>query len=258
MNTQASIESLVDGYFRWLRDKTKLNVSEKWAEITTPFLDRHNDYIQIYISAINGGKGLLLTDDGETLDDLAACGCNVTKGRRAALLATTLRSFGVKNVDGILQIEANATNFSLKKHNFIQTILAVNDLFFTSKTNVESFFTEDVAMWLDNSGVRYSSNIELIGKSTFSHHFDFVIPKSHKAPERIVKAINNPDKGAAQNLAFAWMDIKDIRANDARMYAVLNDTIKQIPSGVLDALRSYDVIPISWGERQENVDVLAA
>ena len=62
------IQKLLDQYLVWLRDKTALRQVEGWIEITTPYLDRHNDYLQIYVKRQNGG--FILTDDGYTIDDL--------------------------------------------------------------------------------------------------------------------------------------------------------------------------------------------
>lgn len=36
---------LVDNYCTWLREKTQLKEKAAAVEITTPFLDLHNDYI---------------------------------------------------------------------------------------------------------------------------------------------------------------------------------------------------------------------
>lgn len=60
--------------------------------------------------------------------------------------------------------------------------------------------------------------------SGFTHHFDFVIPKSPSQPERIIKAINHPNKDAATSLLFSWTDTKETRPARSAMYAILNDT----------------------------------
>ena len=49
------IQKHIDDYVRWLRDKTTLREIKEWVEITTPYLDRHNDYIQIYAKRNDGG-----------------------------------------------------------------------------------------------------------------------------------------------------------------------------------------------------------
>ena len=45
------IRSSLEKYAAWVRDKTQLrDVGNDYVEITTPYLDRHNDYLQIYRS----------------------------------------------------------------------------------------------------------------------------------------------------------------------------------------------------------------
>ena len=37
---------LLNQYWKWLKEKTTLRQINDWYEITTPYLDRHNDYLQ--------------------------------------------------------------------------------------------------------------------------------------------------------------------------------------------------------------------
>ena len=61
MTMSAEIEKLLDDYRLWLKNKTLLrDIDESWVEITTPYLDRHNDALQIYACRQNGG--FVLTD----------------------------------------------------------------------------------------------------------------------------------------------------------------------------------------------------
>ena len=120
------IRSLLDQYTKWLRDKTSLRQISDWIEISTPYLDRHNDCLQIYAKRQNGGY--LLTDDGYIIEDLQQSGCKLDTGKRQALLMT-LNGFGVRLNDGRLEIQASPDNFAVRKHNLVQAMLAVNDLF---------------------------------------------------------------------------------------------------------------------------------
>ena len=120
------IRSLLDQYTKWLRDKTSLRQISDWIEITTPYLDRHNDCLQIYAKRQNGGY--LLTDDGYIIEDLQQSGCKLDTGKKQALLMT-LNGFGVRLNDGRLEIQASPDNFAVRKHNLVQVMLAVNDLF---------------------------------------------------------------------------------------------------------------------------------
>ena len=49
MTTAQEIEKLLNDYRAWLKEKTTLReINSEWVEITTPYLDRHNDALQIY------------------------------------------------------------------------------------------------------------------------------------------------------------------------------------------------------------------
>ena len=250
------IQRLMDAYHSWLKEKSVLRQIDQWVEITTPYLDRHNDYIQIYAKRANGG--FVLTDDGYTIDDLEQSGCRLESRKRQDLLKMTLNGFGVKMDGKALQVQASPDNFALRKHNLVQAMLAVNDMFYLAVPMIASLFYEDVVAWLDVHDVRYTPKVKFTGKSGYDHLFDFVIPKSRQQPERIVQAINRPSKDTAQAVAFSWIDTKEVRSRDSRAYALLNDSDQAVSSTVLDALKSYDVQPVPWSQREQVRAVLAA
>ena len=251
------IQALLDRYWEWLRDKTTLRQVNGWVEITTPYLDRHNDRLQIY--AIRRDGGYLLADGGYVLDDLEQAGCRIDGGRREALLAMTLNGFGVRRAENQLQVNATKSNFALRKHNLLQAMLAVNDMFYVAQPAVANLFYEDVVEWLDASNVRYTPNVKFTGDSGYDHLFPFVIPKSNAQPERILRPINRPNRERAQAMAFAWIDTRDVRPSESRAYAILNDSdAGSVSAAVLDAMRSYEVNPILWSEREKSLPELAA
>ncbi len=253
----AEIEKLLSDYRTWLKDKTTLReLDADWVEITTPYLDRHNDALQIYARHENGGY--LLSDDSYIIHDLEASGCSLSTEKRQDLLRMTLNGFGVKLNDEALQIRATAETFPLRKHNLIQAMLAVNDLFFLAKPVVESLFYEDVIEWLDINDIRYTPKVKFTGISGFDHLFDFVVPKSRKQPERIVQAINRPTRDNAEAFIYAWSDTREVRPPESKAYAVLNDVEQTISGGVLDAFRNYQIEPVPWSHRAEVVTELAA
>ena len=252
----AEIEQLTEKYLDWLRDEIKFRQRGQTVEVTAPFLDRHNDYIQFY--AKRDKNGLLLTDDGYTISDLEMSGCNLDTPKRQALLKTTLNGFGVSLVDGELRVKATAGDYARKKHRLLQAMLAVNDLFYLASSSVRSLYHEDVVAWLDDAEIRYTPRVKLSGKTGYDHHYDFVIPKSAFHPERVLLSINNPDRASAERTVFAWEDTKDARRGDSRAYAILNDTQSVLSPSVLDALRNYDVRPVLWSARESVREELAA
>lgn len=251
------IHDLIDRYLSWLKDKTIISSApNEWTEITTPFLDRHNDYIQIYVKRKNGD--FVLTDDGYTIDDLQQSGCNLESSKRQDLLKMTLAGFGVSNKSGSLEVMATYESFPQKKHSLLQAMLAVNDLFYLATPVIASLFFEDVVSWLEQNDIRHTPRVKFTGKSGYDNLFDFVIPKSRRQPERVIQTITRPSREAAESLAFKWIDIRDVRSPDAKAFAFLNDQEKSVPYGVAEALKNYEVTPVPWSERESVREELVA
>ena len=103
------IRGLLDQYAQWVRDKSVLReVNDQYVEITTPYLDRHNDYTQIYVRRDNGA--FLLTDGGETIQDLRASGCDLETSNvfntipgGSAMFAAPVSTNGTAFESGVLQ-----------------------------------------------------------------------------------------------------------------------------------------------------------
>lgn len=251
-----STANLIDRYYDWLKSKTAWRDINGWVEITTPYLDRHNDYIQIYLR--QAGNDYVLTDDGATLSDLVQSGCALDTPRRKALLQSTLNGFGVHLNGEAIEVKATQETFALRKHNLLQAILAVSDLFYVARPNVESFFFEDVALWMDDNDIRYTQKVKFSGRTGYDHMFDFVVPKSRQQPERILRVINNPNKDYAQAAVLAWLDTKEVRPADSTAFAILNDKDRTVSEGVLEALTNYSITSMPWSRRDEFRERLAA
>lgn len=250
------IETLVAEYSRWLREQFTCREIGEWTEITTPFLDRHNDYLQVY--ARRSGDGFELTDDGYVIADLAMSGCELDTAHRSALLAETLSGFAVTRDGEALVVRASAASFAQRKHDLIQAMLSVGDLFCLAQPMVKSLFMEDVRQWLDLRDVRNASGVVRVGRSGFNHRFHFLVPKSRREPERYVQTFARPDKQGATGFIFSWMDTDATRPADSRAYVLLNDTESRVPPDVVSALSSYGIRGIGWTERDQIADELAA
>lgn len=247
-------QRLIDQYAAWVKDKTALRRVGDSVQITTPFLDRHNDHIQIYLNRTD--EEIVLTDDAYTLHDLEDSGVELTQ-HRLEMLKEVLQGFGVQREGDALITRSSSDTFAQRKHNLVQAVLAVNDLFYTSQANVISLFTEDVADWLDKIEARYSPNVKLTGRSGLDHRFDFLVAKSPRAPERLVQAINTPSRANAQKVAFQWVDVREFRA-DTKAFAVINDEAESLRPQVVEALRAYEITPVPWTQRDRVTDLLAA
>lgn len=247
---------LVDVYANWLKERVKLKTIGDVCELTTPFVDRHNDYLQIYVKATP--SGMLLTDDGYTVRDLEMSGFEFNTERRRNELKTILNGFGVKLLGDRLEVETRSDNFPQKKHNLLQAMLAINDLFVLAPPKVASFFKEDVERFLALHDIRFTKDVNFVGKSGYNHHFDFVIPPSRKEPERVLRTINSPTKNNVSAMIFSWDDARKVRSENSVAIAVLNDQDKEITSDTIHALKAYDIDAMAWGSRDKYIEKLAA
>ncbi len=252
--TRIECENLISDYLRWLKEGLHVSEFESSCRIATPFLDRHNDEIEIYVEKHNGN--LLLTDDGYTISDLVASGMTFSTEKRKAHLDTILNGFGVRREGDELQVHATAQDFPQKKHTLLQAMLAVNDMFVMAEEHVLSLFKEDVAQFLELNRIPVFPEFKLSGRSGFDHKFDFGLPKTQRKPQRVVQAINNLTKDQALSFAFAVADVRVIRAEPLQALTFLNDVEYPPNEDNLAAMKAYDIEPLFWSRRQDSLRVL--
>ncbi|WP_431090105.1 DUF1829 domain-containing protein [Paenibacillus sp. 8b26] len=251
-------DQLKDSYFGWLKENISFKDIDNAIEITTPLMDRHNDYLQLYV--VPNGDKLCLTDDGYIINDLLLSGCDLhTSKKRKELLQTILNSYGVKRSDkDELYVESTIDTFPQRKHMLVQAMLTVNDMFMTTRMNVQSIFLEDVEDFFIKHDIRYTDNVIFTGKSGFTQKFDFVIPRSRSKGERLIQTINSPIKSKAESVLFSWEDIKNNRKADSQLLTFINDSEKKIPAEVLGAFNQYEVKVILWSKKEQYLDELIA
>lgn len=251
------IENMIDNYINWLKEKISIDKIGDYYEIITPFVDRNNDSISIYATKTDNDK-ILLTDGGEIINDLIICGIDITQNRKN-IISNILSRFGITlTEDYELVVTADKNNFPIKKHLLIQAILAVNDLFLTSREQVTNIFFEEIGIFLEEIGVRAFENFSLMGKSGFTHNFDYAIPKSDKYPERLLKGINRPNKDNVFSVIFSWNDVAVTRASDSKLLVFLNDSENDVSPDLIKAFLEYEITPINWSERYKYRELLCA
>lgn len=246
---------LIESYLGWLRSELEAQVLGNSVRLTTPFLDRHNDHLEIYVD--RSGDELTISDDGYILSDLAASGVELDTDARKELLQTTLNGFGVQLVEGELVVTASPDRLGQQVHMLLQGMLAVNDMYVLAKARVARMFWQDVAKFFDENSVRYSRSLFVAGKSGYQHHVDFVIPKSAQQPERLVQTLTTPTKANVEKLIFVMGEVSEARG-PAQSIAFINDAEASPSKSHLQALRSYKILPIVWGDRQTHVKLLAS
>lgn len=254
MLTQA--EHFTKVYLDWLSDKFIATDVGEYIRIDAPFLDRHNDFVTLYVKPENGGY--FLTDDGFTINDLLMTGCDISTPKRKSILNGIVSGFGVNlTSDNELTVIANTHNFALKKHMLIQAMLSVNDMFMMTQSQVASIFIEDIALFLDENEIRFSESIHMPGTSGLSHKVDFLIPPSKKAPERLITGINSPSKTTVGSSLFAWNDIRPLRPSITKLYIFYNDA-KKVNNDLLVAIKNCEATPIPWSKKYDFIEELSA
>lgn len=251
-------DQLTRSYLSWLRHGVSaIRLDEHISELTTPFLDRHNDHLQVYAERL-GPDQFRLTDDGYIISELKSSGVERRGERRRALFQDLLSGYGVELVDSELRVEANSSNLGQCVHNLIQAMLSLDDMFVLAQPQIQNLFLEDVTRFLDEAEIRYSPRAKFAGKSGLDHLVDFVIPKSKEAPERIVQVINSVRRDRVESLLFAANDMRAARGIEVSYFVLVNDSRREVPPDILNAFAAYDVLVQPWSRRAEVVHALAA
>lgn len=249
---------LVNSYVDWIKKGISLReVGDGWHEVITPFLNHRNDMIEIYLRKESNGS-VLISDAGVTLSELKLSGIDIDRsGKRTKELEVILRSFGIsKTKNNELTAKATTKNFPQIKHRVIQAILSIDDLFVLSKPKIESFFIEDVMTFFELRDVIFVRDTTFIGKSGFSHKFDFTLPKIKQRKEFAIKAINTPRKDRIESVMWMLEDTRLVRP-DTEGLLILNDE-REISSEIRRALGEYNITYFEWSKREDNIPKLVA
>lgn len=249
---ELDIPKLISSYRSWQDERTNVTNHGRWYEISTPFINRNNDYLHIYAQGREDGT-ILLSDDGQTIADLEMSGCDLNTEKRQSLLYGVLSSFAVQRNGNALITVATANNFPVRKHNLVQAMLAVDDLFYLSQPTIRNLFVEDVGNWLHEKDVRFLRNFKTTGRSGFSYLYDFAIPRSRNKPDRLISTVSVPDKLTAQKLIAQRVDTAVELQKDTQYFAIINETSKTASPSFLKALESVEMYPIRWRRREEGL-----
>ena len=257
----ASIESLVEDYHRWVRDNTILKkVDSDWAKIVTPWVNVHNDCLEVYVREEKGQ--ILLSDAGSVIQELEFMGINWNSGARNEAIRRTLHAFGASFGDGAaIEVRADRSNFPQKKVDLLQAMVAVGEFANVSTKQVGKMFADDVHDWLIASRVRYTEKVQLRGQSGFMHPFLGAIAPNRETsqPERMLLSLNSVKRDQVGGLIWSWQDVIRERRADAKLYVFLQDEGKgESLANVETAFKAYDIVPVRWSEREKSREALVA
>ena len=126
----------IDNYLKWLKSNMfEEELDNGVIEITTPFLDKNNDYTQIYVNRKNENR-FIISDYGYIMAELNMVGVDINSPKRKEIIQTILNRFGVKLVNDVITIECSFRDYPKAKHNILQAMLAIDDIFYLSRLTV--------------------------------------------------------------------------------------------------------------------------
>ena len=115
----------MDDYFAWLKSEITFDKIGEYYEITAPYLDNANDYIQLYVKQVD--NEIFFTDDSATLQKLKMQGFKMTTSRKE-YLQSILMQYGVTLEGNELIAHVPINGFAQKKYLFIQAMLRIEDM----------------------------------------------------------------------------------------------------------------------------------
>jgi len=248
------LDSVLDDYFRFLKDKTIVTESEgtDWVEISTPFTGLFNDTLDVF--AKREGNQILLSDDGVTLKNLELSGLSVTRSpKRKVLFDRILANHGISHENEELIARTDVAHFAQSKLDMITAMSEVNDLHYLAKHTVASVFLEDVREYLDDQDIIYTPQFISRGISGLEFTFDFQV--AYRAKEIVIQAFSALTLNNLPQFLFKWDDVKAIREKQTGKaltgLAVINDEEHEVKHEYLEALNNKGAHYILWSKRHE-------
>jgi hypothetical protein len=250
------MEELVNSYVEWIRKGISLReLSNGWHEVVTPFLNHKNDMIELYLKK-QENEQITISDGGNTINELTLSGVDIDRSKkRMEELNIILRSFGISRTEkNELLTNTDTKKFPETKHRLIQAILCIDDMFMLSSPKVESFFIEDVTTFFELNDIIFVKDTSFIGKSGFSHKFDFTLPKIKQRKEVAIKAINSPRRDKISSAIWMIEDTRLVRPETEGLI-IINDE-NDIPNDIHQALKKYNIPYFAWSSRVDNIERL--
>ena len=128
-------DDFIGKYLDWIKNNSTQTMIGEYSEISTPFVDAHNDQIRFYIMKSKGGY--ILTDDGYVINDLEMCGCDVKSPKRKQMMMQIAEAIGVTIKSNCIIVEASEHDIARKQHIMIQAMLKITDMFLTTSSRVK-------------------------------------------------------------------------------------------------------------------------
>jgi len=244
------IQKMINDYAEWLEKEISTAVFGEYIELTTPYLDRFNDYMQIYVRQNVDGT-ITMTDDGYIIGNLLSSGMSFKKGsNRQKMLDRIAMNYNVSIVGEEIMTTATANDFPQKKHMMVQAMLAVDDLYIVSPEGVKNLFLEDIETYFYANEIYFSKDFSLLGKTGALYTYDFHLQRTKDKSERFCKGINKLNISKRDLALFNWMDTQEKRGVSSELIVLYNDD-NTVSDDVLVGFHNYGIKTVPFSRREE-------
>jgi len=241
---------MISNYATWLKTEITTASFGEYTELTTPYLDRFNDYLQIYVKQDDNGA-ITMTDDGYIIGSLISSGMTFKKGsNRQKMLDRIAANYGIAIVGEEITTVATVFDFPKKKHMMVQAMLAIDDLFVISPEGVKDFFLEDVETYFITNDIFYSKDFSLLGKTGSIYTYDFHMQRTKTKPERFCKGFNKLTLSRRDLTLFNWVDTQEKRGDSGELIVLYNDE-NSVTDEVLTGFTNWGVKTIPFSQRED-------
>lgn len=252
------IDELRTLYDQWTKQRLVLEKCDDFIEITTPFVDMHHDYIQLFFTT-EKNNSFTISDDGHTISELEMLGIDTSATqKRKTFFHNTLTIFGVnfnKDTSELFVNFSSLEDYPKRMHNLLQCILRISDMLLTARNTVVSIFTEEILGFFEDEDVPFLENPSFVGRTGNNFTFDFAIARSKKRKEKLIKAVNTPNKDNYSLPLLSFIDVKDSKPN-AEFIVLANDTNIEIADKFRTPFEKYDIQVLEWSKRKEWISSL--
>ncbi|ATY88381.1 DUF1828 domain-containing protein [Lactococcus lactis subsp. lactis] len=241
---------LIEDYVSWYKSNSFVSDHESYTMITTPFVNHINDRIRLYVEKVD--DEILITDDGETINELEMMDLDLSNPTRRAIIDNILINFGVKLEDEILTTRVEKKDFARGKHRMLEAIIRLYDLSFTKRRNVISIFSEEVQNYLFDNEMGGIPNSKIAGISGIDYSVDYSIGATKSRPEVLMQFANNFTFDRITTYGFIFDDISALRGTKHNVKSVIiaNDE-RQLAEKALLAAKSKEILVIPWSQKEE-------
>ena len=254
-NKELNIKKMIDDYTSWIKKEISVATFGEYTELTVPFVDRFNHYLQIYVKQNNDGT-IEITDDGYIINNLITSGISFKKNSsRYKALHKIAKNFNVSIIEEEITTTATEKSFPIKKHMIVQAMLAIDDLFVITPSRIKDMFADDIATHLDANDIFYSRDFSLLGKTETIYTYDFHIQRTQNKPERFCNGINKLDLSKRDLTLQRWQDTQEKRGTSSELIVIYNDDNK-VSNDILKGFHNYGIKTIPFSEMQ-NSDYLS-